>query len=266
MNTKILVAILVAGSFLRGYLVVTAAGTNNDAYKYIRTAEMMSQKGLMAGMKGDYFWPYYPVNRQLPMYPFLGSLLNVAVGNMMLSLRLISAIAGIALIWLTYAIARELFERDDIALLSAALVAFHPEFTRASAAVYREVLMAALIAFSLLLVLWAIKKPHARVLCPALAGLSLFAAFMTRPEGVAAALAGGLTVLLLRKNLAWKKRIVICGIMTLFFFALEVPYIWWLKRETGRWMVTQWQVQNKMTRHEAATRFLLNEREDDGIH
>lgn len=141
-----LALLLVVGGAIRLWLVFTAAGINSDAYAFARTARQMAEHGLLSGMKGTFVWPFYPVNRWLPVYPFLGSLLIPFTGDALLSLRLVSAAAGTGLIWATHVIARELFDRRRVALLAAALVGLHPEFARASAAVYREVAAAFVLA------------------------------------------------------------------------------------------------------------------------
>jgi len=263
MHGKKLIVILFIGAVLRVWLVFTAAGINSDAFKYALTAQRMAESGVVSGMRGDFFWPYYSVNRRLVVYPFLGSLVYRLTGDAILALRLVSAAAGIVLIWVVYAIARELFQGEEIALLSAALVAFHSEFAQASASVYREVLMALLISFAFLLLLWTLRKERRWPVPAFLTGLVLFASFLTRPDGVAAALALGLIALFVAPGIAWKKRIIVCAIMGLTFCALQVPYMLWLRKTSGYWLVNQWQIQRKLTEWDSAGRFLLRQARDE---
>jgi len=260
-NRKLLVIILVVGALARIYLVSTAAGINSDAFKYARTAERIAQRGVVGGMEGRFFWPFFPVNRQLPVYPFLASVVNCVVGDLILALRIVSMLSGIALIWVGYAVAKELFKREEIALLSAGLLAFHPEFARASAAVYREVTMALLLALALLFFLWAVEGKRSWAVWALVAGLTLFVAFMTRADGAAAAAALGLVALFIVPGIDWKRRFLICLIMALAFMVFEVPYVLWLKRQTGYWMVSQWQIQSKMSELESARSYLLSPEE-----
>lgn len=259
MLNKKLAIILVVAAVVRLWLVFTAAGINSDAFKYALTAERMAESGVVSGMRGDFFWPYYPVNRRLVLYPFLGSVVYRVTGDAILSLRLVSAAAGIGLVWVLYAVAMELFGEEKIALLSAGLIAFHSEFMRASVSVYREVLMAFLLAFAFLMLLWSLRKKRVWPLLSLVAGLILFASFLTRPDAAAAAVALGVVALLVAPGIAWKKRIGICLIMGLTFLALEVPYVLWLKKASGYWLVNQWQIQRKMTEVGSARRFLLKE-------
>ncbi|MEF8787488.1 MAG: glycosyltransferase family 39 protein [Planctomycetota bacterium] len=263
-NRKILLIILIAGAAIRIFLVGTAAGVNNDAFKYVRTAQEISRSGVMAGLEGDHYWPYYPVNRQLVFYPLVGSGVNHLVGDMVLSLRIVSAMAGIGLIWLAYTVSKELFDKEPVALLAAGLLAFHPELAEASASVFREALTGFLLMLELLMLLWARRGKRSWPAWAALSGLILFAGFMTRPDAAAAAAGMGGVTLLVGAGLKWPKRLAIVTVMGAMFLALEVPYVLMLKQKTGYWMVTQWQIQSKMGRLEAARRHLLDEGEDHG--
>ena len=165
MFNKKLAIILVIASIARLWLVFTAAGINSDAAKYALTTERMVEQGLVSGMRGDFFWPYYSVNRRLVVYPYLGSIVYRFTGDSILALRLVSAASGVALIWVLYAIAMELFKVEKIALLSAGLMGFHYEFMRASASVYREVTMALLLAFAFLTFLWTLRAKRTWPAC-----------------------------------------------------------------------------------------------------
>jgi len=250
---------LVLAAAVRFWLVFTAQGINNDAFKYARTATRMAERGVLSGMRGDFFWPYYPVNRRLVVYPFLGSLIYRAVGRPILSLRLVSALSGIALVWVLYVVVKELFKQESIALLSAGLVAFHPEFAKASASVYREVLMAFLLVLGFLLLLRTVRKDSRWPLWSFFLGLLVFTGFLTRPDGAAAGMAFGVIVLFVAPAITWKRRLAVCAVMAMTFLALEVPYALWLKNETGYWLVNQWQIQRGMNEVQAARRFLLKE-------
>ncbi|MBS3763321.1 MAG: ArnT family glycosyltransferase [Candidatus Brocadiia bacterium] len=227
---------------LRLYLVFTAQGINSDAWRYAETARKMASDGLLAGMRGDFLWPYYPLNPHLFFFPFLGSILLHVTGDAVLSLRLVSAAAGVGLVPLGYAIARRLLEKEGIGLMAALFLAVHSEFARASASVYREVLVAFLIAFALYLVLRVIQEEDRKYLSVALAGAILFLAFATRVEAIVAAIGCGLVILFLAGSINWKKRIALCAVMSTVFLALEIPYILWMRKESGLWLVNQWQI------------------------
>ena len=258
MFSKKLAIILVLGAVIRFWLVFTAAGINSDAYKYALTAQRMAESGVVSGFSGDFFWPYPVLNKRLVVYPFLGSLVYKITGDAIVALRLVSALSGIALIWVLYMVAKELFKEEGIALLSAALVAFHPELTRASASVYREVLMALLLVLAFLFLLWSIRSRRGWPIWAFAVGMLSFAAFLTRPDGVVAAMAFGTIALFVAPDVAWKKRLGICLIIGLTFCVAEAPYMFWMKKATGRWLLTPWQLDETMLKTEGVE-FLLKE-------
>lgn len=253
---QVLWAIIVLAAGVRLWMVFAAAGISSDAWRYALTAEKMAEEGLLAGMRGEFLWPYYPLNRNLITYPFLGSVLLPFTGDAILSLRLVSAAAGVGLVPLAYAIAKRLFDREGIALVAALLLAVHSEFARASAAVYREVLMAFLVALAFYLVLRLLQEPGRTFRNAALCGVVLFLAFVTRPEAVAAVVGCGVIALFRGGQLPWKKRVVACAVMALGFLMLEVPYVMWMKKQSGMWLANQWQIQKELSEGDTFERHL----------
>jgi 4-amino-4-deoxy-L-arabinose transferase-like glycosyltransferase len=258
MSKRTFLLILIVGAALRLYLVGTAAGINNDAFKYARIAGAMTERGISAGIDGDYFWPYFPVNRQLIAYSLAGSIVNCVLGDIILSLRIVSMLCGIGLIWAVHEVSRELFDEEKVALLAAGLVAFHPEFARASAAVYREVMMAFLLCLTLLFFLWSIHRHGGRwIRWALLSGLVLFAAFMTRPDAAAVAVALGAICLVGARTVPLTRRFGICLLMGAVFLAFQIPYAIRVHRKSGHWLINQWQIQNKLSPCNSAARHLM---------
>lgn len=267
MSKRTFLLILIVGAALRVYLVGTAAGINNDAFKYARIAGAMTERGITAGIDGDYFWPYFPVNRQLIAYSLAGSIVNCVVGDIILSLRIVSMLCGIGLIWAVHEVTRELIEEGKVALLAAGLVAFHPEFARASAAVYREVPVAFLLCVALLFFLWSVHRHGGMwVRWALLTGLVLFVAFMTRPDAAAAAAALGAVCLVGVRTVPLKRRIGICLLMGGVFLAFHVPYAIQVRRKSGYWLINQWQIQNKLKPCQSAQQHLLPGEGEGGAH
>ena len=249
-----LLVILIGGVALRAWLVYTSQGINSDAYRYALTARQMAEHGLIAGMKGDFLWPFYPLNRNLVTYPFLGSLILPFTGDAVLSLRLVSAGAGVGLIVLIYLITQKLFQRKGLSLLSAGLMAFHSELARASAAVYREVLMGFMLAGALYLFLRALDDRRWSYAWAAGAGIVVFLCSLTRPEGFLALGALGASGLVLCWGKEWQRWLQVSAVMVIAFTVLQVPYMMWMKETSGRWLFNQWQIM-----HEADTRECIQE-------
>jgi len=259
-TTYWLVLIVTVGGGLRLWLAVTAQGLNSDGPLYALVARRMAEAGVLEGMKGDYLWPYYPVNCRLVTYPFLGSLVYRVVGDEVLALRLVSVMSGTAVIVVTFALARLAFDNWGAALAGAGLVAIEPEAVRASAAVYRESLATFLALLALLLLLHLLKKPRRRWLhLSMLLGAALFAGFLTRVEF--AIIAAVLCVIAgLHPRLELKRRVGIPLVVFVTFCALEAPYYVWLRRTTGHNIVNQWQIilQPEVKHTNPAERFLQN--------
>jgi 4-amino-4-deoxy-L-arabinose transferase-like glycosyltransferase len=237
---KLWLIVLVAAA-VRLYLVFSAAGINSDAYMYALTVQRMARQGVLAGMRGDLFVPFYQLNKGLVVYPLLGSLLYRITGDAILSLRLVSAAAGVGLVLLSYAACREIFEEANVGLLSAGLLALHPEFTRASAAVYREMLAAFLVLSSLYCVIRAGRSGRRWYAWTALSGLLCFASFLTRPDGILALAAAGVYVLFLVRQWPPARRVASVAVLGAVFCVLQLPYTLWMRGETGYWLLNQYQ-------------------------
>jgi 4-amino-4-deoxy-L-arabinose transferase-like glycosyltransferase len=165
----------------------------------------------------------------------------------MLALRLVSCLAGTLIVPLVYDVTRLAFRRETLALFAAALAALHPEFTRASAEVFREVLAALLVLLAVWLFLRALRWGwKGRLGLSFAVGLVASIYAFTRPEGIF--LLGCMLLMgsLLAFGVARRQRLAMCAAMVVGFALLQVPYVLWMKQETGYWMLNQWQYDRKM--------------------
>jgi len=233
-----LTAILVGAALVRAVLVMTAVGVGGDGPEYCWTARRMADAGLMAGMRGDFLYPFYSVNRRLPLYPFLGALMCRLTGDMVLALRLVSALMGLGAVALAYLVGRELFHERAVAALGAGIAALHPVLARGSAEVLREVPTGCLLLLSLYLVLLSLRSRRCRHALALGAGVVGFLAFMTRVEA-AVLMPVFCAVPFVRGGLGVRRRAAIALCVAVGFWALEVPYALWLRHQTGRWLPSQ---------------------------
>ena len=237
----LLAVILLLGGGVRIWLCLSATGLNSDGFLYARVAQRMAEAGVLEGMKGHYVWPYYPVNCRLVSYPLLGCLLYHLTGDVVLSLRLVSALSGTALIALTYLVGKEVFGAEGPALAGAAVLGFEPEFVRASASVYREPLAALLFMGALLLLLRLLRDPDRWAWRAPPVAAVLFMGFLTRPEFALVA-AVVVTTPLWWPGVEWRKRVLLPGLLLASLALLELPYALWLRSSTGHLLFNQWQV------------------------
>lgn len=127
---------------LGAFLLPNAFG---DAYVYIRDIGVMSVKiksGSFALTDLYGFW--------LPLYQFLSAILNVFVGNGFYAGKLVSAVFGVGVCLLVYAITVQLVAQRTAALLAFGLITFNPLHIVYSASAMTDVPHAFFVLASLL--------------------------------------------------------------------------------------------------------------------
>lgn len=120
-----------------------------------------------------------------PGYPLVTAILSFVTGNIWVAGRVISLIAGLAVIYFTHMLGRDLFGART-GLLAGWVVALSSVMVGQSARVATEMMFALLILITLILVFRAMRKTEANTLRSRLlwgAGVSIGFAAMTRPEG-----------------------------------------------------------------------------------
>ena len=145
--------------------------TFGDAYVYIRDIGALSTKiksGTFAITDVYGFW--------LPLYQFIAALVNVFVGNGFYTGKIVSAVAGVGVCLLVYALTLRVVENQTAALLSFLLIALNPLHIMNSASAMTDVPHALLVLASLYFVMkqrWVIAAMFA-----ALAGLTRVESWM----------------------------------------------------------------------------------------
>jgi len=258
-----LTIVLVLAAVVRAVLIATAVAVGGDGPEYCWTALRMVDRGLLAGMKGEFLYPFFSVNRRLPMYPFLGALVYRLVGDMVLAMRLVSAIAGLGAVALAYGVARELFRERTVAGFAAGLVALHPVLARGSAEVLREVLTGFFLLLALYLLLLSLRGRRLWPVLAVLVGAVGFFAFMTRVEA-AVLMPLFCVVPFAQAGLTLRRRLAIASCVFIGFWVLEAPYVLWLRQQTGRLLPSQALIQKIEDSDHTMDRKLFGE-SDEGI-
>jgi 4-amino-4-deoxy-L-arabinose transferase-like glycosyltransferase len=176
-----------------------------------------------------------------PIYPLLIGLAAPLAGSEEAAARLVSVVAGVALVGAVVGLARRVFD-ERIALLSGALAACHPLLVALSSSTYSEGLFLALSTGCTLAAVRTMERPTAAraALVGVLAGL----AYLTRPEGIALAAAFGGLVLLA----GWVRRrtfapsLLHAGAVIAVAGLVAAPYVAHLSRIAGgfRWEGKSW--------------------------
>jgi 4-amino-4-deoxy-L-arabinose transferase-like glycosyltransferase len=216
-------ALAVVSFALRFWVLRALPVIDSDGVIYVMLA-----RRLHAG--GSSFDPLFH-----PLYPLAIALVEPLAGDWELAARLVSALAGALVVVVSWALAQALLGQD-VARLSAILVAVHPALVRAGTAAMPE----ALYALALVCGVWAVWRALAvgpdawLVVAGALFGL----AYLARPEGAAylvgLAAAVGLSTLRDRErsHLAWG------GGALLAWLLVAAPYLVYLRSAVGRWTLS----------------------------
>lgn len=188
--------------------------TFGDAYVYIRDIGTLSTKikaGTFALTDLYGFW--------LPLYQFISALVNVFVGNGFYTGKIVSALAGVGVCLLVYAITLRVVQHQTAALLSFLLIALNPQHIMNSASAMTDVPHALFVLSSLYFVLkkrWIVAAVFA-----ALAGLTRVESWML--------------IALIPTIQFWKeRRVSIPAILIMLFAPLFWFYVSW--KATGDWL------------------------------
>ena len=174
-----------------------------------------------------------------PLYPLLAALAGSLVGNLEWGGKLVSALFGALTVFPLYLLARRLFG-ERVGFLAILFYIFHPRLMHLSG----DALTDATYIFFITMTLWqgleAIAEGRrANFLC---AGLLTAASYLVRPEGMGVILVVGLWTVgylglkMRRSPLFCLERLFLLG---LIFLLLALPYILYLKSDTGQWMLTR---------------------------
>lgn len=171
-----------------------------------------------------------------PLYPLLIGLTALVAGSEESAARLVSVIAGLAMVGAVYGLARRTFN-DRVGVLAGGLAALHPLLVGLGASTYSEALYLGLYAHAALAAVRAFRERSGRwaAACGLLAGL----AYLTRPEGVLLGLAFGPLLLaagLLARH-GWRTSLLHASLVGLLLLLVGGPYAWYLSRIAGgfRW-------------------------------
>lgn len=204
----------------------------NDGPLFIGIARHMAA----GDWSGALAHPYHP------LYPFLILLAHFAtgggVGSFAQAAVVVSILGGVASVLFLYLLVREGFGWPA-APIAAALVAMHYRAVEMSSDVQSEGLYIALFLGALMFGFWALRRRSLPL--ATWAGAFSGLAYLTRPEGLGAALVTGAAALVLCARRRWSlARTVAFGCAVLAGATLfALPYATVLRVETGAWTLTQ---------------------------
>lgn len=212
---------------LRLYAVLMAQGIANDSAAY----------GFMARyfMKG-HFEKALSIPGH-PLYPLLISLLSPNTSHVEIVGRLISLFFGtITFFIIYYLIKKEIGQKE--ALLTLLFYTFHPYLSTYSGMMLTEAMYWGLLVISIYFYWTGLKGENIWRMIPA--GTLLGLSYLTRPEGIGYLLIYLIWIVII----SMRNRIFLKGIFQIVFifvftFIVASPYILYIHRETGQWLITK---------------------------
>jgi 4-amino-4-deoxy-L-arabinose transferase-like glycosyltransferase len=174
-----------------------------------------------------------------PLYPLLIALFTGVFRDPALAGRLVSALAGGILVVPVYFLSKRFSHRRLTAVVAALFVIFEPRLLYYSLRVLTEPVYILLLITGILIGWIALERGLARYFF--LTGLVFGLAYLTRPEALGYVLLLCLIVGVVgfaRKAGSWwmvsRASLVVLGALL-----AAAPYVYYLRQETGRWMLTE---------------------------
>ncbi len=222
----LLVAAAVRMAWWAGYVDVI----ENEGVEYARLAwNWFHGQGYVSIFGGTH--AFFP-----PFYPLLIGVLAPLAGSEEAAARLVSLLAGLALVAAVHGLARAIFD-EQVAVIAGALAAVHPALVALSVTTYSEAPYLGLASAATYAAVTCLRRPGpARA---AATGLLAGLAYLTRPEGLLLALGlGGLLLLAgIRRRRSGGTGLRDAGIALALAASVAAPYVAHLSRIAGgfRW-------------------------------
>jgi 4-amino-4-deoxy-L-arabinose transferase-like glycosyltransferase len=175
-----------------------------------------------------------------PLYPFLIGITSLCFGDLELSGRLVSVVTGSLLVIPVYWLARRLYGKAE-AGVAALLTIISPPLVFSSTRVLSESLFTLLFTLGVLAALAALTQKRINLFF-FLAGAAFGACYLVKPEAIGFGML--MVVAALSRKLisqAGDTRSVVAEavLAALGFAILSLPYILYLRSETGKWTVSE---------------------------
>jgi hypothetical protein len=229
LSTRSALAALVGLGFaLRLYLSLTSYCMSGDGVSYLGMAQAFAAGDTRRALMSVFS----------PLYPALIALAHALLPNWETAGNLISAILGSAAIVTVFGMTQAMFNRRDLALGAAALMAFHPDMAAYGGSVRTEAGFIFLMTASVWVLVSGMKSE--RLIDFAAAGLIGGIAYLYRTEAIGLLAFGAAfiplgAILWKRWNFAWG--LAASALFSLVFLTVAAPYLLFLHSITGRWSV-----------------------------
>ncbi len=243
-NDRYVWLLLIISLSVRIYLSFLTYVIKNDSVDFMQTAAYFSKGDYLRGLEHNYH----------PLYSFMIAIVYKVVPNMELSGTIVSVIFGTSTVIVFYLIGKNVFDQK-VSFVSAIILAFHPYAVRLSADIISESTYFFFFISSLGLGFFAIT--NRRYLLFALSGICSALAYLARPEGIGVMIIVAFCCALkdcTKIKILWKEKLVSILILIVAFLVFSMPYLVYIKKETGDWHLTKKKYLSRMAGIEAVFR------------
>ena len=228
-NDRYIWLLLIISLSVRIYLSFFTYVISNDSVAFMQNAKFFASGDFSSALGHDYH----------PLYSLIMAVLYKVVLGMELSGTIISALFGTLTIIVFYLIGKSVFDQK-VSFVSSVVLAFHPYAVRFSADIISESTYFFFFISALGLGYFAIT--NRKLLLFALTGICSALAYLARPEGIGIIIIVAFWCALkdcIKIKVLWKEKLVSILILVVSFFVFSMPYLVFIKKETGSWSLTK---------------------------
>ncbi len=223
----LLILILIVGAILR-ILKFSDPAIEMDVVAFSRLGKNLIENGKYVFGENYNMGVFFP-----PGYPIFIGLVNLLLNDLFLSAKIVSFIAGIISILLSYLIGRELYNKKA-GLFAAFVYAIYPVILIISVDGYSDALFFCFMLLSIYIFIASLRKDS--LILHVLLGISLALSYLTRAEGMFLLLLPVLRVFNVFDRIRTFNKTYLfnlCVILIVFILGIS-PYLIFLKNYTGR--------------------------------
>ncbi len=228
LSEKQILLVLLGITFgLRLYAVLMAKGIAYDGAGYGFMARDFLRHDFAKGLSS-------PLH---PLYPFLIYLVSPGPDHVEIVGRLISLFFGTITLIPVFYLVKEVIGQKE-AILSGLLYSFHAYLVTYSGMLLSEATYWGLLTLSVYFFWVGLKR--GKILGLIVSGLFLPLAYLTRPEGIGYLFILPVWVIIyggIKER--WFKKMALIGAFILPLFILSIPYLLYIHRETGQWLISK---------------------------